>query len=147
MEQMMEVFEQHGLVGIKSAKDRVGNAQNLYNMLKYGQVVICDTASKTFGSLSTRMHDPKHPGDIKKIAGDPLDDLYDETAYAANAFFEQTVMPNEVAQMESLNRLRDQGANDRTIAIEMQKMMLAQQVQEAPVRLGGRSRGAVIRRR
>ncbi len=146
MDLMLEVFQQYGLVGIKSAKDRIGNAQNLYNMLKYGQVVICDTAPKTFNSLSTRMHDPRAPGDIKKIKGDPLDDLYDETAYAANTFFEQTVMPREVAQLQRLQRLREQGANERTIAIEMQKMMVADAKEDAPVYLG-RRRGPLVRRR
>jgi hypothetical protein len=146
MDLMMEVFERYDIPGLKAAKDRVGNAQNLYNMLKYGQVVICDSCPQTFTSLSTRMHDEKNPGDIKKIKGDPLDDYYDETAYAANTYFEQTVMPTEVANLERLKRMQEQGANDRTIAIEMQKMMTKQQKEDAPIYLGRHRRGPVVRR-
>lgn len=148
LEIMDEVFQGYDIPCIKSAKDRVGNAQSLYNMLKYQQVVICDTAPKTFQSLNTRMHDPKKPGDIKKIMADPMDDLYDETSYAANTFFESAVKPKDVAFLEKIQKMKEAGSNDHTLWIEQQRRLLEKDGDDdGPIYLGrSHGRTPIIRR-
>ena len=146
---MDEVFQRYDIPRIAAAKDRIGNAQNLYNMLKHRQVVICDSASGTFNSLSTRVHDPKKPGDIKKIEADVMDDWYDETSYAANTFFESAVKPKDVAFREKIERMREAGVSQHSLWIE-QQMQVFKQAQEEdddePIYLGRRPLKRIMRR-
>ena len=146
---MDEVFQQYDIPNILAAKDRIGNAQNLYNMLKYQKVVICDSCPKTFQSLSTRMYDPARPGDIKKVENDVMDDYYDETSYAANTFFESAVKPKDVAFLERIHNMREAGSSDHTIWIEQQMRVLKQAQEEnddEPIYLGRRHGRLILRR-
>jgi hypothetical protein len=146
---MDEVFQQYDIPAIASAKDRIGNAQNLYNMLKYQQVVVCDTAPKTFNSLNTRMHDPKKPGDIKKVSGDVMDDYYDETSYAANTYFESPVKPKDIAFLERMKSMKEAGATDHTLWMEQQRRLLEQNLKQdddEPIYLGRPHRKRILHR-
>ena len=146
---MDEVFQRYDIPNILAAKDRIGNAQNLYNMLKYKKVVICDSCPKTFHSLSTRMYDPKRPGDIKKVENDVMDDYYDETSYASNTFFESAMKPKDVAFLEKMQHMQETGVNQHSIWIEQQRRLLAQmqeQDDDEPIYLGRPPRKEIVRR-
>lgn len=75
---MAESFAKYGVSMIDAAKDPAGNALQLHRKLSQRAFILCDTAPKTYESLATRMMDDKRMGAVKKIHGDPLDDLYDE---------------------------------------------------------------------
>ncbi len=81
-DQINEVFAPWDIVCERASNDRLGGWQLLYRMLRTGEFTLTDVCDKTFEALRTRMHDDARPGDIRKIAGDPLDDVADETRYA-----------------------------------------------------------------
>jgi hypothetical protein len=135
MEIMGEVLSEEGISLTAAHKDRVSNFQNLYRMLKKGQVVITDACPLTFKSLNSRMHDPARSGDIKKIKGSPLDDLLDETAYAANTYFLPSSKPKEVSNAERLATLRASGLDEHSLSIHAMRMMMEQHDDDAPVRI------------
>jgi hypothetical protein len=145
MDLMMEVFSNYSIPGVKAAKDRIGNAQNLYAMLKSGQLVVCDSAPQTFKSLTTRIHDPKRPGDVLKIDKDKLDDLYDETSYAANTFFRPSVKPREQQIADQLRKMKENGVDEHSLYVHRTRMEMTLQKEDAPVRVG-RGRGPIVKR-
>lgn len=155
---MREVLtEEYGVSCIKAAKDRIGNAQNLYRMLKTGppdqpekwkpgQLVITDGAPITFSSFQTRIHDKDHPGDIKKIDSDPKDDLYDETSYAANTFFSGSEKPREVAINAKLKEYKEAGMDESSLSVHRMKMERDMPHDDGPVTMG-RRRGIIVKRK
>jgi len=146
MEIMAEVFAEHDIPLLPAHKNRIANFQNLYRMLKKGQVVITDACPMSFKSLHSRMHDPARPGDIKKIKGSPLDDLLDETAYAANTYFMGDAKPREVRQAEQMASYAAAGMDEHSIGIHRMTRMMAQEEDDAPVRISRVGRARVIRR-
>ena len=157
---MREVLsEKYGVSCIKAAKgagSRISNAQNLYRMLKSGppdkraewkpgQLVITDAAPISFSSFQTRIHDKDHPGDVKKINGDPKDDLYDETAYGANTYFSKSEKPPDVAMHEKLKAYKEKGMDESSLAIYRGQMQRELSKPEAPVTIG-RRHGTITRR-
>jgi hypothetical protein len=143
---MRDIFDQYDVPMIKAAKDRIGNAQMAYKMLKSGEFAICDTCPKTWNAFRTRMHDPKLPGAVIKVHGEDLDDHYDETVYALNTFVDETIKPKEVAAAETLASYRQQGMDEHSLHIYAAKLSRDLQVPEAPARLGG-GHGRFARRR
>lgn len=135
MEIMAEVYEQYGIPMLPAHKGRVANFQNVYRMLKGGQLVITDACPRTFKAYNTRMHDPAKPGDIKKIKGDPLDDLTDETAYAANTYFSGDSKPKEIVRAEKLASYEAEGMDEHSLGIHRLKMIMDQDDDEAPFRM------------
>jgi hypothetical protein len=116
-------------------------------MIKKRQVVITDACPATFKSLNTRMHDPARPGDIKKIKGSSLDDLLDETAYAANTYFTGESKPSEVRNADRIKQFVNAGMDEHSLGINMLKMMMAQDGdEEAPVRISRVGQSRVISR-
>ena len=81
-DQINEVFDPWEITCERASNDRLGGWQLLYRMLRTGEFEITDVCPRSFEALRTRMHDDTRPGDIRKIAGDPLDDVADETRYA-----------------------------------------------------------------
>ena len=158
---MREVLEdKYGVSCIKASKgagSRISNAQNLYRMLKTGplenpqewkpgQLVITDAAPMSFSSFQTRMHDKDHPGDVKKVKADPLDDLYDETAYGANTYFDGSEKPPEVAMHEKLKAYKEKGMDESSLAIYQGQMQREMIQPDAPMTFG-RHHGTITRRR
>ena len=88
-DQINEVFDPWEITCERASNDRLGGWQLLYRMLRTGEFEITDVCPRTFEALRTRMHDEARPGDIRKIAGDPLDDVADETRYALYTFVQQ----------------------------------------------------------
>lgn len=48
-----------------------------HEQLQKGEWLIADTCPKLIESIPTRLHDDKRPGDLRKVTGDPLDDVVD----------------------------------------------------------------------
>jgi hypothetical protein len=113
-ELMAEVFAEWGIPCIKAAKDPMGNAQNLYNGLSNQAIVLTDLAPKTFTSLSSRTIDDRKA--VKKIHGDPLDDVYDETSYGFNTWISEGVKPARTKLQEELDQMRKAGTDETSVA-------------------------------
>jgi hypothetical protein len=105
----------------------------LYRMLRTGEFEITDVCPKTFEAIRTRMHDETRPGDIRKVAGDPLDDVADETRYALYSFIQQSDKPREVLLDDAVRGL-DLGS----AAIRWQQRADELEEEEAPIRMGAR---------
>lgn len=140
MEIMAEVFAERGIPVMGAHKDRVANFQNLFRMVKKGQVVVTDSSPATFKSLNTRMHDPARPGDIKKIKGSSLDDLIDMLSYFANTYFTGDAKPKEAQRAEKMQALIASGMDERSLGINALRMLMESQNDvddDAPVRITG----------
>lgn len=148
MELMAEEFDKYDIGIVPASKGRVANAQKLLKELQNGGLVICDTCPQTYKSLTTRMHSQKD-SDVKKVHGDPLDDIYDETSYALNTWTNETVKPKELSDAQRLEDYRKRGMDEHSINVNRFKMMMQAQQEgddEAPVRIARAGGGRVIQR-
>jgi hypothetical protein len=84
------------------------------------------------------MHDDKRPGDIRKIAGDPLDDVADETRYPLYTFLQQATQPRELTLQQAVR-----GLDIGSAAIRWQQKAEELDQEEAPIPL---TRGRLGRR-
>ena len=127
-DQINEVFDPWEIVCERASNDRLGGWQLLYRMLRTGEFEITDVAPKTFEALRTRMHDDTRPGDIRKIAGDPLDDVADETRYALYTFVQQAAQPRELVLQQAVR-----GLDVGSAAIRWQQKAEELDREEAPI--------------
>jgi hypothetical protein len=104
-DQINEVFDPWEITCERASNDRLGGWQLLYRMLRTGEFEITDVCPRTFEALRTRMHDDARPGDIRKVAGDPLDDVADETRYALYTFIQQATTPRQLLLLEAVRGL------------------------------------------
>jgi hypothetical protein len=88
---------------------------------------------RSFEALHTHMHDDARPGDIRKISGDPLDDVADETRYALYTFIQQAVQPRELMLQQAVR-----GLDSGSAAIRWQQKSEELDREEAPIRTVGR---------
>lgn len=112
-ELMAEVLAKYGIPCIKAAKDAMGNAQNLYNGLGESAIVLTSAVPRTYKSLTSRTIDERRA--VKKIHGDPLDDIYDETSYAYNTFLDQSLEPAKVGLERQIEEMRKRGLDENSI--------------------------------
>lgn len=156
-EVLSEKYKVSCIKAAKGAGSRISNAQNLYRMLKTGpldkpkewqpgQLVITDAAPITFSSLCSRMYDPKHPGDVLKVASDKKDDLYDQLCYVAATWWDGSDKPKEVAMFEKLKAYKDAGMDVFSLNIHQAKMQSELSKPDAPVRFGHRRHPTINRR-
>ena len=117
----------------RASNDRLGGWQLLYRMLRTGEFEITDVCPKTFEAIRTRMHEETRPGDIRKVAGDPLDDVADETRYALYSFIQQADKPRELLLEDSVRGL-DLGS----ASIRWQQKAEELDKREEPIRMGMR---------
>ncbi len=89
----------------RASNDRLGGWQLLYRLLRTREFEITDVCPRTFEALRTRMHDEARPGDIRKIPGDPLDDVADETRYAVYTFVQQASVPRQLLLQHAVRGL------------------------------------------
>jgi hypothetical protein len=108
----------------------------LYRMLRTGEFEITDVCPRTFEALRTRMHDDARPGDLRKIAGDPLDDVADETRYALYTFVQQATTPRQLVLQQAVR-----GLDIGSAAIRWQQKTEELDEEEAPIRTSMRRRG------
>ena len=78
---------------LEASNDRIGGWQLMYQMLQKGQWLIADTCPKLIEAIPSRMHDEKKPGDVLKVAGDPLDDVADDARYGIYTFITSAEKP------------------------------------------------------
>jgi len=146
MEIIGEALAERDIQILPAHKDRIANAQNAYRMLKKGQVVITDSCPMTFKSFNTRMHDPNKSGDVKKIKGNPLDDLYDAAVYLINTYFSGDAKPKEVRQAETIANYQASGMDQHSLGIHRLRMMMEQGDDDAPFRITSVGKARVIDR-
>ncbi len=119
-----------------ASNDRIGGAMLVYTELDRGELVIADTCSQLREALPTRIHDPDRPDDVKKIAGDPLDDCMDALRYGVYSY----VAPPRPPQEEAVRQAMTSG--DATIAMLQRRQAEEKLRKAANLRyLPGRRRG------
>jgi hypothetical protein len=128
-DQINEVFDPWEITCERASNDRLGGWQLLYRMLRTGEFSITDVCPRTFEALRTRMHDDSRPGDIRKVAGDPLDDVADETRYALYTFVQQAEVPRQVLLQQAVR-----GLDVGTAAIRWQQKEEELDQEDAPIR-------------
>ena len=144
-EAMAEVFARHGVGAIKSHKSPADNAQMLYNGLTTRRLVMTDGMRRTFESLASRVVDERRA--VKKIHGDPADDLYDMVSYAYNTWIQEAVKPDRIALSEKLEAMRERGADATDLArvtlMEQAKMAAKEAARAKGLQIGRRPRKSV----
>ena len=116
-EMMQKIFAKYGIPCIKcggESKKSQASAQNLYNGLASRNLVLTNAVPRTYKSLSSRVIDERMA--IKKLRGDPLDDVMDETRYGYNTFIEQSAMPRRLELEEEMERLRQDGLDETSLS-------------------------------
>jgi hypothetical protein len=145
MELMQEVFAPFGIYPVMSAKDPMGNAQNLYNGLANGALVLTNACPKAYHSLSTRTVDERKA--VKKVHGSPMDDVYDETAYAYNTWILQAEKPGRLKIADDIEALRKSGIDENSLGkhawLMEQKLQAKERKDARGIQLGGPRIGSV----
>ena len=100
---------------IDGSNDRIGGWQLMYQMLVRGQWLIADTCPLLIAAIPSRVHDPKRPGDLLKIGGDPLDDVMDSARYGLYSWVTAAEKPKETVLQEVLHPLME--SHDYTSAM------------------------------
>jgi hypothetical protein len=116
-EMMAEIFAKHGIPCIKcggESKNSQASAQNLYNGMATMGLVLTNACPRTYKSLSSRVIDERRA--IKKMRGDALDDILDETRYGYNTWIEQSTMPRRLELEDELEKLRQKGLDETSLA-------------------------------
>jgi len=146
-DQINEVLDPWDVACECASNDRIGGWQLLYRMMRTGEFEITDVCPKTFEALRTRMHDDKKPGDIKKVAGDPLDDVADETRYALYTFVQQATKPRELQLREAIAGI-DHTTQEGFTSVGIRYQQAADRLdrEEQPISLGRRRLGMGVRR-
>jgi hypothetical protein len=119
--QINEVLEPYDLNAIPASPDRTGGWQLMYQLLQKGEWLIADTCPKLIESIPSRIHDDKRPGDLRKIPGDPLDDVADSARYGIYSFVNASEPPDPRA--DAVRDLIEQG--DLTSAMIRYNQMTA----------------------
>ena len=81
------------LRAIDGSNDRIGGWQLMYQMLVRRQWRIVDTCPQLIAAIPSRVHDPKKPGDLLKVSGDPLDDVMDSARYGLYSWVTSSEKP------------------------------------------------------
>ena len=132
-DQINAVLEPWEVVCERASNDRLGGWQLLYRLLRTGEFEVTDVCPRTFESLRTRMHDDSRPGDVRKVAGDPLDDVADETRYALYSFVQQAELPRELILQQAVR-----GLDVGSAAIRWQQKVEELDREDVPVRISAR---------
>jgi hypothetical protein len=137
------VFAKYGVSLIKSHKNPSDNAQKLYVGLAGQEIVLTDAMRQTFNSVSTRVIDARRA--VKKIHGDPADDLYDMCAYAYNTWLVEAVKPERMRIQEQVAKMMREGKDPGTIfrwsLQETKKMEAKERAAEQGIPLTGKRIG------
>ncbi len=114
---MAKVFRKYGIPCVKAgkeAKDSQASAQNLYNGLAGKELILTSATPRTYKSISSRVIDERRA--IKKIHGDPLDDIFDETRYGYNTYFHPAEQPKDEALKQEVKEMQERGIDETSIA-------------------------------
>ena len=132
--QINEVFEPYDLGCTEASNDRIGGWQLMYEQLQKGEWLIADTCPKLIEAIPTRLHDDKRPGDLRKVPGDPLDDVADSARYGIYSFINASPRPQDLSGREQFLSLVEQG--DLTSAMIRYSQMVAKPRDHRPVTIG-----------
>jgi hypothetical protein len=99
-DQINEVLAPCDLAAVDGSNDRIGGWQLLFQLLARGQWLIADTCPLLISAIPSRVHDPKKPGDLLKVGGDPLDDAMDSARYGLYSFVTASEKPLAVRRAE-----------------------------------------------
>lgn len=137
-EQLNDVLTPYDLGCTEAANDRIGGWQLMYTMLGNGKWQIADTCPRAVEAIPSRMHDPKKPGDVLKVPGDPLDDVADDLRYGVYTWINSAAKPTEIAIRE---RLQGQNLDLTSASIRAQQYQDELEVSShQPMRMGSRLR-------
>jgi hypothetical protein len=104
-DQINEVFAPYDLGCAAASNDRVGGWQLMYELLQKGEWLIADTCPNLIESIASRLHDRKKPGDLRKVPGDPLDDVADSARYGIYSFINASAPPHDPIDREQLRHM------------------------------------------
>lgn len=133
-DQVNEVLAEVDLGAIDGSNDRIGGWQLMYQMLARGQWLIADTCPLLISAIPSRIHDPKKPGDLLKVGGDPLDDAMDAARYGLYSFVTASDKPLELRMREAV-----QGLDMQSAYIRCMQMKAEAEYKGRPIRLGRRA--------
>jgi hypothetical protein len=94
----------------------------MYQMLARGQWLISDTCPQLISAIPSRVHDPKKPGDLLKVGGDPLDDVMDSARYGLYSWVTAAEKPWEVRRSELMGQFSEKLADQSLSAAERQSV-------------------------
>jgi hypothetical protein len=134
-DQINEVLAECKLGAIDGSNDRIGGWQLMYQMLARGQWQIADTCPMLIAAIPSRVHDPKKPGDLLKVGGDPLDDAMDSARYGLYSWVTASEKPKEIVLEQALRPLMDD--HDYTSAMIRYGQLMARS-DSRPVTIGRR---------
>jgi len=115
----------------------------MFQWLARGQWLIADTCPMLASALSSRVHDPKRPGDVLKVVGDPLDDICDSARYGLYSFITAAEKPVAVRRAELAGEFAERLADgtlsyaERSVVITS-SMVRHLQLKAEEVAAGGR---------
>lgn len=115
LQQMNESLEPYGFEFIRANDDRVSGWTYLYQILRDGELVICNHCENTRNMFLSRIRDPKRFDDLLKVPGDELDDLADALRYAVMTWKLQGTRPRQERVQEIIEGL---DPTSRAIAIQ-----------------------------
>jgi phage terminase large subunit len=136
-DQINEVLAECDLGAIDGSNDRIGGWQLMYQMLARGQWHIADTCPLLSAAIPSRVHDPKRPGDLLKVGGDPLDDAMDSARYGLYSWVTASEKPKETVLKETVGPLME--SRDYTSAL-IRFRQITDQSESRPASIG-RQRG------
>lgn len=131
-DQLNEVLAECDLTAIDGSNDRLGGWQLMFQLLSRGQWLIADTCPQLIAAIPSRVHDPKRPGDLVKVGGDPLDDSMDAARYGIYSFVTASEKPGELARREEYRRLAQVG--DLTAAYVWHLHATSEEPEDLPCR-------------
>jgi hypothetical protein len=115
-DQVNEVLDGCDLAAIDGSNDRIGGWQLMYQLLARGQWQIADTCPQLIAAIPSRVHDPKKPGDLLKVGGDPLDDAMDSARYGLYSWVTAAEKPLQIRRAEMAGhfagKLHDPGMSE-----------------------------------
>src|SRR5215831_5752177 len=132
-DQLNRVLAECHLGAIDGSNDRIGGWLLMYEMLSRGRWLIADTCPLLIAAIPSRVHDPRRPGDLIKVGGDPLDDAMDAARYGPYSWVTASEKPLELKMREAVKGLDLTSAN-----IRWQQMKAEAEYKNSPIRLGYR---------
>jgi hypothetical protein len=132
-DQLNQVLAEVKLGAIDGSNDRIGGWLLMYEMLSKGRWLIADTCPLLIAAIPSRVHDPKRPGDLLKVGGDPLDDAMDAARYGLYSWVTASEKPFELRRREALQGLDTQSAYIRSL-----QMKADLEFQNSPTRISRR---------
>lgn len=86
----------------RASDDRVGGAMMVYTMLDSGECIISEDCFELKEAIPSRVHDPRKPDDVLKVAGEKYDDDYDAFRYGMYSYIRTVDKPRSIIMEEAM---------------------------------------------